>query len=114
MRSEAGRSALDDILHNIILAQHFTDGQDVERFRDDIMRVYAVTRCPEIISEASRRLSNGLKTRHPEVPWREIAGAGNVYRHDYEDVVANRVWDTVQLALPTLRAVVEQELARYS
>jgi uncharacterized protein with HEPN domain len=78
------------------------------------MRVYAVTRCLEIISEASRRLSNGLKTRHPEIPWREIAGAGNVYRHDYEDVVANRVWDTVQSALPTLRAVVEQELARNS
>jgi hypothetical protein len=28
----------------------------------------------------------------------------------YEDVAANRVWDTVQLALPPPRAVVEQEL----
>jgi uncharacterized protein with HEPN domain len=55
-----------------------------------------------------------LKARHPDIPWREIAGAGNVYRHDYEDVAANRVWDTVQTALPTLRAVVEQELAKRS
>jgi uncharacterized protein with HEPN domain len=40
-----------------------------------------------------------------------MAGAGNVYRHDYEDVAARYVWDTVQLALPPLRRVVEQELA---
>ena len=41
-----------------------------------------------------------------------MAGAGNVYRHDYEDVAAQYAWDTVGFALPPLRAVVEQELAR--
>lgn len=40
-----------------------------------------------------------------------MAAAGNVYRHDYEDVAANYVWDTVQIDLPLLRIVVEQELA---
>lgn len=39
-----------------------------------------------------------------------MAGAGNVYRHDYEDVAAQYVWETVQSALPPLRRVVEQEL----
>lgn len=28
--------------------------------------------------------------------------AGNVYRHDYDDVAAKLVWDTVQSALPPL------------
>ena len=74
------------------------------------MRVYAITRCLEIISEASRRLSEGLKARHPSIAWREIASAGNVYRHDYQDVAPPRVWDTVQFALPPLRAAIEQEL----
>jgi uncharacterized protein with HEPN domain len=32
-----------------------------------------------------------------------MAGAGNVYRHDYEDVAAQFVWETVQQALPPLR-----------
>jgi uncharacterized protein with HEPN domain len=41
-----------------------------------------------------------------------MAAAGNVYRHDYEDVVAHFVWDTVQRALPSLRLVIEQEIAR--
>jgi uncharacterized protein with HEPN domain len=62
------------------------------------MRVYAVTRCLEIISEASRRLSDALKQRHPEIARRQMAGAGNIYRHNYEDVAAQRAWDTVQVA----------------
>jgi uncharacterized protein with HEPN domain len=41
-----------------------------------------------------------------------MAGAGNVYRHDYEDVVAQFVWDTVQHALPPLRAIIEEEILR--
>jgi uncharacterized protein with HEPN domain len=40
-----------------------------------------------------------------------MAGAGSIYRHDYEDVAASRVWETVQRALPPLRVVVEHELA---
>ena len=41
-----------------------------------------------------------------------MAGAGNVYRHNYEDVAAQFIWDTVQHALPALKAVLEQEIAR--
>jgi uncharacterized protein with HEPN domain len=110
MPSDAEQDALQDILRQIDLARTFTEDCDQQRFSADIMRVYAVTRCLEIISEASRRLSDALKARHPGIPWREIAGAGNVYRHDYQDVVAPRVWDTVQFALPPLRAAIEQEI----
>ncbi len=39
-----------------------------------------------------------------------MAAAGNVYRHDYEDVAAQFVWDTVQQALPPLKVIIEQEL----
>jgi uncharacterized protein with HEPN domain len=112
MRSDGERSALNDILHQITLAEHFSRGLTFETFRDDVMRLYAITRCLEIISEASRRLSDGLKARDPGIAWREMAGAGNIYRHDYEDVAASRVWDTVQLALPPLRTAIEQELSQ--
>ncbi len=78
---------------------------------DDTRTLYAVTRCLEIISEASRRIPTELKKRYPSIAWKDIAGAGNIYRHDYEDVAAKLVWDTVQLALSPLRDVVEHELA---
>ena len=103
-------TALRDILHHIDLATRFVAGLERSAFHDDVRAVYAVTRCLEIISEASRRLPDELKARHPSIAWRQMAGAGNVYRHDYEDVAAQYVWDTVQLALPPLRDVVEEEL----
>jgi uncharacterized protein with HEPN domain len=40
-----------------------------------------------------------------------MAGAGNIHRHDYEDVAASYVWVTLQNHLPPLRAVIEHELA---
>lgn len=39
-----------------------------------------------------------------------MAAAGNMYRHDYEDVAARYVWDTTKADLPPLRTVVESEL----
>lgn len=81
MRSDNPAVALRDIDHQINLATQFVAGFDYETFRDDTRTVYAVTRCLEIISEASRRLSDEMKMRHPSIPWKDIAGAGNVYRH---------------------------------
>jgi uncharacterized protein with HEPN domain len=112
MPSDPARAPLRDILRHIDLAEAFAAGFDASAFRDDLRAVYAVTRCLEIISEASRRLPTSLKERHPSIAWKRMAGAGNVYRHDYEDVAANFVWDTVQISLPPLRTVVGQELRR--
>jgi uncharacterized protein with HEPN domain len=103
-------AALNDILHHIDLATQFAEGLDRAVFVDDKRTFYATIRCLEIISEASRRLPDDLKARHPTIEWKKIAGAGNVYRHDYEEVAAEYIWDTVQLALPPLRAVVMREL----
>ena len=112
MLSDAATRALRDIAYHIELAASFAAGTAYETFKDDMLRLYAVTRCLEIISEASRRLPEELKARHPAIEWREMAAAGNFYRHEYEDVAARRVWETLTYHLPPLRAVVDQELAR--
>jgi uncharacterized protein with HEPN domain len=70
-----------------------------------------VERGIEIISEASRRLPEDLKARHPEIPWPKVAGIGNVLRHDYEDVAAPVMWKLVHDDLPALEAVCRGELA---
>jgi uncharacterized protein with HEPN domain len=112
MPSRAEERSLRDILFHIDLATEFVAGFDRDTFKSDLRTLYAVTRCLEIISEASRRLPDDLKARHPAIAWKQMAGAGNVYRHDYEDVAAQFVWDTVQRALPSLREVVDVEIAR--
>jgi uncharacterized protein with HEPN domain len=111
-RSRTPNEALTDILHNIYLAAGFVEGMTYQAFCADIRTVYAVTRCFEIISEASRRLPKDLKARHPHIPWIDIAGAGSVYRHSYEDVLERILWQTLKDALQPLKAVVEEELRR--
>jgi uncharacterized protein with HEPN domain len=103
---------LNDIRENIALAFSFVGQASFEQFHADRRTAYAVTRCLEIISEASRRLSPELKARHPHIRWQGMAGAGNVYRHDYELIVDKAVWDTAHGSLPPLLAVVDEELRR--
>jgi uncharacterized protein with HEPN domain len=110
MRSKSLKWLLH-IRDNIYLARKFVEGLDYETFRDNQLVFYAVTRCLEIISEASRRVPDDVKARHPDIPWPEMAAAGNVYRHDYEDVQQRLVWGTVQGRFSDLLAAVELELA---
>ena len=110
MLSETERGTLHDILRHIDLAERFTRDHTFESFHSEELHLLAVTRCLEVISEASRRLPDELKARHPEIGWKQMAGAGNVCRHDYQDIAAHRIWDAVKLSLPPLRAAVEQEL----
>lgn len=110
MRSDRDDGLLRDMLRQITLAHGFLGGSEYREFEKDMLRLYAVTCCLEIISEASRRLSDALKARHPEIPWKEMAGAGNIYRHNYEDLTARRIWDTAKFSLPVLRAAIEKEL----
>src|SRR5947209_10738590 len=86
MHSKAVRAALSDLKENIELARSFVAGSDFARFKDDLKTFYAATRCLEIISEASRRLPIDMKGRHPGIVWQRIANAGNVYRHEYDNV----------------------------
>ncbi|MET3900264.1 uncharacterized protein with HEPN domain [Devosia sp. UYZn731] len=110
MPSRDTQRVLATIKHNIVLARQFLADQTRDAFADNVMAVYAVTRCLEIISEASRRLPEEMKQRHPDVPWANIAGAGNVYRHDYEDVASAFVWKTVRSELDSIAQAVEAEL----
>src|SRR5215472_11477270 len=114
MLSNRARLALTDIRDNIRLAEQFAAGLSAEGLRGDRRTFYALTRCLEIISEAARRLPQSLRNRHRELPWRAIMGAGNVYRHDYDNVAEEIVWRTVQNNLASLLVAVEAELARFT
>jgi uncharacterized protein with HEPN domain len=110
MLSDVERDALEDIRDNIARAMRFIDGLDLDGFLADDKTFYAATRCLEIISEASRRLPSTFKERFPNIPWKDVAGSGSIYRHNYEDIQERRIWKTIHEALPALRAVVDAEL----
>jgi uncharacterized protein with HEPN domain len=110
MHSESLESCVYDIRDNILYAQGLLAGLAYEDFRASRTHFYAATRALEIISEASRRLPDEVRARHPHLPWRAIMYAGNVYRHRYDDVDESRVWDTVHLHLPSLLTAVLAEI----
>ena len=73
----------------------------------------AVIRNLEIIGQAVRDLgADKLESRHPDIPWRQIAGLRNVLAHQYLGVDLNLVWNVIVGHLPPLRAAIEAELSR--
>jgi len=67
MPSKNPAQRLTDILDNIQAIADFTAGMTFENYVSDRKTVYAVTRALEIISEATRRLLDELKQRHPKI-----------------------------------------------
>jgi uncharacterized protein with HEPN domain len=112
MPSKNPAQRLRDIADNIDAIAAFTAGMELEAFAADRKTLYAVVRALEIVSEASRRLPEELKDRHPEIDWIAVAAAGNVYRHEYEGVDERLIWRTVRHDLAELRDVALIELDR--
>lgn len=57
----------------------------------------------EVISEASGHLSRELRSQHKDVRWRDIAGIGNILRHEYQRVDSQIIWNAVKDDLPALK-----------
>jgi uncharacterized protein with HEPN domain len=110
MHSDQSGQPLRDILENARPARSFIIGSDEATFAAHVRTVYGVTRCLELISEASRRLDQSIRDRHPALPWRAIMGAGNVYLHDYDNVAEDQVWRAVNKSLVTLIDIIAHGL----
>jgi uncharacterized protein with HEPN domain len=111
MPFEDAKSHLNDILQSILLIEQFVSGMDLDAYVRDYKTQAAVERKMLIISEAAIRLKGEAEVLCPGVPWRDIRGAGNWLRHQYDNVDLETIWNTVQDGLPPLRAAVEKVLA---
>ena len=62
----------------------------------------AVVRKLEIIGEAAKHFSIKFRTKHSDIPWKEIVGMRDNLIHEYFDVAWDIVWSTVKEDLPQL------------
>jgi uncharacterized protein with HEPN domain len=105
---------LIDIVEAIDRIRASLTALSLEDFENSWEKRWLVERGIEIISEASRRLPGDLKDRNPGIPWRKVAGIGNIIRHDYERVAPDVLWKLIQDDLPTLEKVCRAELSAAS
>lgn len=87
------RERLDHILDATAKIRILLAGRSVATLQTDPFVRAALERFLEIISEASRHIPSGLKERHPEIAWLDIANIGNRLRHGYDIVDARILWD---------------------
>ena len=106
MSSRTPDQSLHNILNSITLIEEFIADISFDRFRDEPMRIAAVERHLQKISEAAIRLGDQAEILCPGVPWRNIRGIGNFLRHEYDRVDLDTVWHTVVDHLPALKASV--------
>lgn len=94
---------VDHMLEAIANIEADTAGYDYGRFCKDRRVRQLVERNLEIVSEASRRLPQSSKDAEPRIPWRAIAGIGNIIRHDYHDTYSSVLWETCRKDLQPLK-----------
>lgn len=100
------RDRLQHILSAIAAIETYTADKQEADFAADRLLIDAVERNIERISEASRYIPEALKAKYPHLPWRAIAGIGNILRHDYPHIKPVEIWVTVVRDLVELKAVV--------
>lgn len=114
MNAERDIRYLTYIKKSIELIELRTFGIEFAAFERDIDRQDAILWRLETLAEATGRLSDEVKQRHPEVRWRAIYGFRNIAAHGYLELNLDVVWEIVKVHLPKLNEVATEELTRLS
>ena len=93
-----------DIIENIEAIETYAGSVTLAEFSADRMRVDAVERCLQRLTEAAIKIGDeGMAEVAPSVPFHVLRGFGNVLRHDYDGIDDQLIFDTIERDLPGLK-----------
>ncbi|MDY9924662.1 DUF86 domain-containing protein [Methanosarcina sp.] len=80
----------------------FTEGMDKDTFLDNNKTKDVVVLQLEIIGEAAKSVSEGIKSLSPEIDWEDIIDIRDHLISTYFDIDYDRVWNTAIKDIPVL------------
>ncbi|MCB0519334.1 MAG: DUF86 domain-containing protein [Lewinellaceae bacterium] len=107
MTNNGDRLYLEHILSCIRQIAAYIAGMDKQSFDENALVQDGCIRQLEIIGEATKRVSDELRTNNPHLPWKQMAGMRDVLIHDYLYVDLDIVWKTASESIPALEPAIE-------
>ena len=105
------RILLRHMLDAALKVRYFIQGRSRGELDSDEMLALAVIRLLEVMGEAARGLSEEIKDKNPQVPWKQITGTRDRLIHGYFDVDLDIIWNIVNRDLPPLIKELEKLLS---
>ncbi len=105
---------IEDILDAVCAIQQYTQGMEFKTFTEDRKTVDAVVRNLIIIGEAAVHVPEDICLKYSETPWHDMRGMRNFVVHEYFRAGDAVIWDTVQVDLSPLPALLKQILKKNS
>ena len=104
---------LKDINTSIENIQSFIGNMTFEEFKNDDKTSSAVLRKLEIIGEAAKGVSDEIRNKYPEVPWKEMSGMRDRLIHSYFATDYQLVWTTIKERIIQIKPHIEKVLSDF-
>ena len=99
---------IEHIIQNIEDINSFIKGISKDELGKNKEKLNAVVRSIEVIGEAAKNISESLKAKYSDIPWKKIIGTRDIMIHRYFGVDLDVVWNIIKKDMPILKTKIQR------